>query len=149
MRIISDITGLEYSSIEECEKAEKEYKTKQELKAKEEAEKTANISKRKKELAKEIDDASAKLEEANKLYEVAKSKAAEILEKSNKEVKDILDTASKEVKEAEKKKFEAILKFNKEFGTYTTTYTGEKAAEEYYRSIKRFDDIFKDIWKSF
>lgn len=147
MKIISELTGKEYNTPEECLKAEELYKKEQKKRADEESKKLSEISKQKKELANAIEDADKDLSEANKLYEVAKNKAAEILEKSNKEVRDILDSAKKLVKAAEEKKLNAVLKFNKEFGPYTTKYTGEKAAEEFNRSLKRFDNIFDDFFK--
>lgn len=145
MKYFSEITKQTYDSPEECLKAEKNYKAEQKKKADAEATRLANISKEKKELARLVEDADARLTEANKLYEVAQNKAAEILEKSNKEVRDILDAAKKEVKAAEQAKLDAILAFNKKFGTYTTTYTGEKAAEEFNRSMNRFDNIFGNL----
>lgn len=144
MLYFSELTKETYSSPEACMEAEKNYKKEQ---ADLEAKKSAS-TKRKKELAKSIEDADSKLTEANELYEVARQKAAEILDKSNKEAKQILDDAQDLVKQAQKNKLDAILNFNKEFGTYTTTYTGERAASEFNNTMRRFDDTFKFIWKS-
>lgn len=138
MRIYSDITKKFYDNVKACEEAESAFEKEKE-----------NTGKRKKELAKAIENADTKLTEANKLYEAAKLRAADILEKSNKEVKEILDTAENEVKTAEQEKLNAVMNFNKEFGTYTTTLTGEKAAEEYNKSLSRFDNIIDSIFKRF
>lgn len=135
MKITSEITGKEYPTVEACLKAEKVFKA-------EEEKKLANTSKRKKELASKVELADKQLSEANKLYEIAKTKATEILEKANKEVKEILTASKEQVKKAEEDKFNAVMEFNKEFGVYTTTVTGEKAAEELEKSLKRFDEIF-------
>lgn len=147
MKITSELTGKEYQTVEECLKAEKEYNDRKEKLKQEEDRKQANLSKRKKALANEIDKADKALTEANKLYEVARGRAAEILEKSNKEVKEIMDTAEQEVKKAERDRLNAIIAFNKEFGTYTTSITGERAAEQFEKSLQRFDNLFGDIFK--
>ena len=149
MRIISDITGKTYPSVEECLKAEQAYQAEQK-KIKDELTKRQNeVSKEKKELSKAIELAEQEVSEANKLYEVAKTKAAEILEKSNKEVEDILKVARDSVKKAEQKRLDAVMAFNKKFGTYTTTVTGEKAAEEFNKSVSRLNNVFADIMRSF
>lgn len=106
-------------------------------------------SKHKKELANAIEDADKKLNEANRLYDVAKQKAADILEKSNKEVKEILETAEKEVKKVNEEKLNAILAFNKEFGEYSVTYTGEKAAIEYNNILKSFQSDLRRFFNNF
>lgn len=150
MKYFSEITNKQYDTPEECVKAEKEFKAQEKKLEEETSKRNAEISKDKKELAKAITDAETKLSEANKLYEVAQQKAADILEKSNKEVTDILETARTAVKKAEEEKLDAILNFNKKYGTYTTTYTGEKAVEEFNRSMSRFrrtvDSFLKNFW---
>lgn len=149
MRIYSDLLGKPFDTEAECLKAEKEYKDKQrkiqdeinravaEKKAKEEAE---NVSK--KEMAKSIETAQSKVDEANSLYEAAKTKAQSILDDAKKHAKEILDAAKLKVREAETAKYEAISAFNKKFGPYTTTLTGEKAANE----LKRAFDKISDFW---
>ena len=149
MKIYSEITKELYDSVEECKKAEKAVEDKHALEVKEKEEKLANESKRKKELSKAIEQAEEKVKIANNLYETAKTKAAKILEDSNKQVKDILEKAEKDVKEAEEAKFEAIMNFNKEFGKYTVTLTGEKAIEELNKSLKRFDSIARNFLNTF
>lgn len=149
MKITSELTGKEYKTVEECLKAEEEFREKEREIAKKEAIKLNELTKNKKELAKAIEDADEKVNEANKLYEVAKQKAADILDKSNKEVEKILSEASKKVKEAEEEKLNALMKFNKEFGTYKTVITGEKAAEEYKKAVDRFNNSFNSVFKDF
>lgn len=147
MKYYSELLTATFNTEKECLEAEKKYKEEKDKKEKEEAARVANISKRKKELSKAIEDADAKVAEANKLYSVAKDQAAEILEKSNKQVREILDQAEANVKEAQKEKLNAILAFNKEFGSYKVTYTGEKAAEEFNRSFDRFNSTLMNFFK--
>ena len=101
----------------------------------------------KKELSKEIELADEKLSEANRLYDIAKEKASKIISDANKQAKEILDIAKDEVRKASEEKFSAIAKWNNKFGTYTTTVTGEKAAEELRRTFNQFDDYFSKFFK--
>ena len=111
--------------------------------------KAQQTEKTKKELAKAIENADEKINEANKLYEIAQQKAADILEKSNKEAKKVLDDAKEKVKQAEDEKLKALIEFNKRFGTYSKTITGEKAAEEYKKAVDRFNNSFESVFKDF
>lgn len=147
MKITSELTGKEYKTVDECLKAEEEYKKGLEEKATTEAKKLNELGKEKKLLAKAIEEAEDKVREAENLYEVARQKAADILDESNKQVEKILSDAREKVKQAEEEKLNAVMKFNKEFGTYKTVITGEKAAEEYNKAVKRFDNMFKDFMK--
>ncbi len=138
MKYYSEKLNKFYDSVDECTKAEEEEDLKQ-----------SNISKQKKELSKAIEDADNKLKEANKLYHIAQDKAKEILEKSNKEIHDILDVAEENVKKAEEEKLNAIIKFNKEFGSYKVALTNEDAMDAFDRSFERFDKTIKNIFKNF
>lgn len=128
MKIYSEITKNLYDTEKECLEAEKEFKREKD---------TAELSK--KAAAKAIEDAQTKLDEANALYDAAKEKAAKMLEESNKEITKLLNDAESVVKKAEDEKLNAVLEFNKKYGTYKTTLTGEKAAEAYKRSLDRFN----------
>lgn len=153
MRVYSDLLNKPFDTEEECIKAEKAFKAEQkrqqeeidrivaERKAKEEA---LNVSK--KELSKAIEDATKKADEANSLYEAVKEKAQSILNEAKKQANDLLESARAKVREAEKEKYEAIAAFNKKFGTYTTTLTGEKAAKEYNNVVRRFSDFWNSFW---
>ena len=110
---------------------------------------TVPYSKRKRELAEAIEKAEEKVDEANKLYEIAQQQASEILKQANKEATDIVSKAKAKVQVAENLKLDALLNFTKEFGVYTTTYSGNKAIEEYRKATKRFDDAFKSFWTNF
>ena len=56
--------------------------------------------------------------------------------------KEVLDLAATKVKEATKKKTQAIVAFNKEFGPYVTSITGVKAADEFNRTINAINELF-------
>ena len=142
MRYVSDKTGKTYNTLEEAVEAEKEFDKEQETKSK----KLTETSKRKKELSKAIEEANKKVAEANKAYDVAKEQAAQILEEAKLEIKETMEAAEKEVKEAQEDKFNAVRAFNKEFGTYTTTITGEQAAEEFEKAIKKFNSMFHNMF---
>ena len=103
----------------------------------------------KKELAKKIEAATAEVDEANEVYEAAKEKAKAILEEAKSKANEILSAAKKKVREAEQKRYEAVSAFNKKFGPYTTTLTGDKAANEYNRTLKRINDSILNFWDSF
>lgn len=149
MKVYSEQTKEFYDTIEACEEAEKKYQEEKQALEEKKAEEAALVSKEKKELSKAIEDADKELTLANELYEKARDKAAEILDKSNKEASKILDDAGVAVKKAEEKRLAAIIAFNKKFGKYTKTITGEKAAEEFNKSVKRVDDLFKSIFRGF
>lgn len=154
MKFISE-DGKEYASVKECIEADKKFKevqkkAEEEKKAEEnklQEEKTALIAK-KKEKSKAIEDATDKLEEKQKLYQVAKKKAEQIIRDANKEAENVLKEAAKEVEKASEERMNAVISFNKDFGPYRTTLTGKDAAEEFNRFLfgdsllSHFIDIF-------
>lgn len=149
MKYYSEILNKYFNNEKECLEAEKLHKSEQlklENKLKQSLEdkkiKDQERSNLKKRFAKAIEDAERELEEANKLYDIAKDEAKAILEKSNKEAKEVLDLAATKVKEATKKKTQAIVAFNKEFGPYVTSITGVKAADEFNRTINAINELF-------
>lgn len=149
MKIYSEVTKQFYDTVNACEEAETEFKKQEEEQAAKKEKEAALVSKEKKELSKAIEDADKELTLANELYEHARAKAADILDKSNKEASKILEDAGSAVKKAEEKRLAAIVEFNKKFGKYTKTITGEKAAEEFNKAIKRVDDLFKSAFNHF
>lgn len=156
MKYFSEKLNTTFDTPEACIKAEKQFeedqiKIKEELEkaVKEKEKKEQELAKNKKEAAKAIEVATNKLDEANKLYEAAKEKAAIILDESNKEATKILDAAAVKVREAEEERLNAILAFNKKYGTYTTTLTGAQAAEAYKKSIRSLNDTVRSIFKNF
>lgn len=156
MKFYSELTKKTYDTEKECLSAESDYKKEQERiqaeinkaveerKAKEEA-----LNASKKELAKAIEIATSEVEEANSVYEAAKEKATSILDEAKKKANDILDAAKVKVREAEQKKYEAVAAFNRKFGPYSVTLTGEKAANEYNKTLKRINDSISNFWNSF
>lgn len=102
---------------------------------------------RRKELADYVERSERDLDEANKQYSLAQDKAAEILEDANEKASEILRKARAGVKAAERIRRDAILAFNKEFGTYTATYSGQKAIDEFNRSMSRFMNPLTDFFK--
>lgn len=167
MKYYSEKLNKHFNTEKECLKAEKQYeREKQFIKnnkslnefetpeeiAKDKVNKSL-VSKEKKEYADKIKLAEEKLDEANNEYSIAQDKAAKILEESNKQIKEILDSAKNKVTEAERARRDALLEFNKKFGVYTAHYTGEKAIEEFNKSITRFNepiyDLFRYFWKLF
>ena len=146
MKFMSDFKELEgkiYNSINECKDAESAV-----LKQREElANKERDKSKLKKKFADEIDKAEEAVKAAYKEYDVAKEKAAKILEDSNKQVLEIINAAKDVVNKAEKAKLDAITAFNKEFGAYQKVYTGEQARAELERFNSNLNSLFGDLFK--
>lgn len=146
MKIVGN-DGKTYDSVEACLQAEKELEAAQARKEQEEAEKKSAISARKKELATCVKEAEDKLAAAQTDLEEAREAARKIVEEAQAKAKDIVRVAADAYKEASTARYQAIREFNKEFGTYTTTYTGQKALEEYRRTLNHFDDLFNNIFK--
>lgn len=96
----------------------------------------------KKVLSKKIEDADKLVDSAYKEYEDAKSRATEILEKSNQQVADILNEAKAKISKAEKERTNAIVAFNQKYGTYRVNYTGERAKNESERINRMINDVF-------
>jgi len=138
-------------------KAEEEAKAKEEAAAKEEEQRKEAlnlISKEKKELSKAIEDAGAKVIEAENEYELAytafQKKVVEAKEAYDKAIAEAREStiipASTKVNDAKKEKYEAVKAFNNKFGTYTVKYTGEQAYKEMQQTINEFNKIFNSIW---
>ena len=135
MRYYSDITNKFYDKEEELNKAEETAL----------AEKK-KISSDKKILSKEIEEAEKALDVAYSNYENAKIEAQKVLKEAEQKAKCILDAARDSIVLSKNKHKEAIQKFTNKYGVYTTTYTGKRAEEEYLKTLKRFDDIFRNFW---
>ena len=134
MKYFSELLNKPFDTEKECLDAEAKYQQSKDA-----------VSKRKKELSKAIEDADNKITEANKAYDIAREKAKDILEKTNKEITELLDKAEKAVTDAEQEKLDAVKAFTKEFGTYKVNLTGEKAVDEFNRSLNRFNNFFKSF----
>lgn len=156
MRIIGK-DGQEYKSEKECLIADKKYdeaiklaqeKKEQERREIEEkiAEEKALYNQKKKEAAKAVEDANAKLEEARKVYGVARKKAEDILRAANKEAEDILLVAAKEMEKASEERMNAVAKFTKDYGVYKTVLTGNDAVDEYNRIVDNINSVFNKVF---
>lgn len=97
------------------------------------------VSARKKELSKCIEDADDALDLAHQMLAEAKVKCKEILDTANKEVSEVMNGATKAVKEAEIVRIKAVEEFNKEFGPFKVSYTGDRARREMERAFDTTD----------
>ena len=151
MRYFSDKLNKFFETEEECKNAEKETadvtenKDTCECKVKDTPIASKEVSQKsvKKQLLTNIDSCRNAVDKAYSDYEIAKDKAAKILEESNKQVEDILNPAKDNIKKAQEAWYKAIDEFNNKFGPYVLYYTGERAAKEYVRLNHIFNDIFK------
>jgi hypothetical protein len=96
----------------------------------------------KKELSNAIEKADLKLDEAYKNYDAVREAAAKILDESNKQVEKMLKDAKQIITSAEQERTNAIVEFNKQFGTYKFNYTGDRAKRESQRVNKMVEDLF-------
>ena len=149
MKYYSEKLEKTFNSEKECLDAEAKYEREKRDRQIELDKAVAESNKTKKELSRVIENAQAEVDEANSLYDVAKEKAQQILKEANIKASDILNAAKEKVKVAEEKKYKAVADFNKKFGPYSTTLTGDRAANEYKKILKGFDNVFSDLWSSF
>lgn len=120
------------------------------LKAEEEEKKQQAIAETsRKEMAKNIEEANNRIDKAYQEYEVAKKQVDDLIAETRQKVKSILDPAKKEISDAENARMEAIKEFNKKYGVYTETLSGDKAVAQYNRVLNNFNDAFESIWKPF
>ena len=141
--------GKEYSTVDECIKADEEFDAQQEQNKLAEIEKKTALSKKKKEMADAIQVAEDEVSLALTDYDKAKEKANTLISEAKEEAKGILKEAAKKYDEAINKRYEALKKFNEEFGAYTTTYTGKRAQEEYDRAMRKLDRWFNNFFFPF
>lgn len=146
MKYFSEKLSKLFDSEEQLFQAEAEENDRQEKERIAKAER----SKQKKEYADKIEKAQSDVDKAYEDLETAKEEVREILEASNARMNKILNEAKDKVRAAEKTKMDALSEFNKRFGAYTTSYTGEKAEAEYNKLLKKFDTgWFDDFFKVF
>lgn len=96
-------------------------------------------------LAKAVEDAEKDLDEAYAGLEEAKKKVAELQKEYDEKVDAIMNPARELIKECTKVRADAIKTFNDKFGVYTTTYTGNKALNEF----AKIDSMMNQLWKKF
>lgn len=109
------------------------------------AEETKNAE-TKKILANRIKTAETKLDEANKHLDDITLECDKLIKECNEKVDKMLKEAQNSVASAKKARYEAIENFNKKFGTYTTSYTGEQAQKEWDRIVERMHTIPRWFW---
>lgn len=134
----SEQTGKYYDTEKECHKAETELA----IQKREEEQTKNSISKHKKELADKIELADSKVSEAYKHLEVCRQDAKKILDDAKKQAEGIIAGAKEELRKCQKEKYDTLAEFNKEFGPYTTTYSGSKALDEIRVANSLFTDLF-------
>lgn len=135
MRFYSDELKKFFDTEEQClaeeEKARAEAEEKKVTKAK---------------LAKAVEDAEKDLDEAYAGLEEAKQKVAELQKEYDDKVDAIMNPARDLIKECVKARAEAIKEFNDNFGVYTTTYTGNKALNEFAKTANMIDQLWKRFY---
>ena len=135
MRFYSDELKKFFDTEEQClaeeEKARVEAEEKKVTKAK---------------LAKAVEDADKALDEAYENLKWAKEKVAELQKEFDDKVDAIMNPVHDEIKECTKARADAIKEFNDNFGVYTTTYTGNKALNEFAKTASIIDQFWKRFY---
>lgn len=139
--------GKTYNTVDECMKADEAFDKAIVEKEKQETEAKNALSLRKKEKANAIQAADEELNLAQVEYDKVRAEAKKVIEEAQVKAKNMIKVAADKYREASDNKYKAIREFNKEFGTYTTTYTGQKALEEYNRITSQFNDFFDNFFK--
>ena len=126
------------------EQLNKLFDSEKELKAAEKSFEDKNLQKEntKKELSTKIESAEAALDAAHKNYEAVREEAAKLMDDSNKQIIKMMNEAKAQITAAEKARTDAIVEFNRQFGTYRANYTGERAKRESDRINKIVNDLF-------
>jgi chromosome segregation ATPase len=96
-------------------------------------------------LAKAVEDAEKELDKAYAALKTAEEKVEELQKEYDDKVDAIMTPAHDKIKECAKARAEAIKQFNDNFGAYTTTYSGNKALNEFVK----IDDMINQFWKRF
>lgn len=131
MKFYSEELKQFFDSEQECLEREEEARKKKE---------SAKSVKAK--FAKAVEDADESLSAAYEDLESAKNKVAELQKEYDEKVDAIMKPATDAVKKCTQARFDAIEEFNKRYGTYTTTYTGNKALNELCKTLDFIDTIF-------
>lgn len=97
-------------------------------------------------LAKAVEDADKALDNAYECLGEAKKKVAELQKEYDEKVDAIMNPARDLIKECTKARAEAIKAFNDKFGVYTTTYTGNKALNEFAKTANMIDQFWKRFY---
>lgn len=142
MKIIG-LDGKEYQTVEQCEAADTEFeaarKAEEESAQKEAENEKALASKQKKDLAEKIDNAQQSYNETLDYYLRVKQEAEDNVKKARAEANKTIREAAKEVEKASSARMEAIAEFNRMYGPYRTSLTGDAAKREFDRIMDMFD----------
>ncbi len=141
MKYYSEKLDKMFDSEDDLFKAEEE-KAENELAV--EKEKTA-LSKAKKAEADKVQLTDKEVDEAQENLKKVREEAQAKIDAARKEAEDMLKEAYKKLSVAQEHRFEALKAFNEKFGPYKTYYTGEKAYNEFQKTLRYFDNIFNDF----
>lgn len=97
-------------------------------------------------LAKEVEDADKALDEAYEGLKLAKEQVEELQKEYDQKVDEIMNPARDRVRECIKLRADAIKNFNDNFGVYTTTYSGNKALNEFAKTAAMIDNFWKRFY---
>lgn len=147
--VITGKDGKTYNTVDECLAADEKFDENKKQQALVEAEKKNAISARKKELAANVQTAEDKVSEALDNYERVREEAHKKVAEAQADANKMLKEAEQKYTDASNERYEALKNFNKEFGAYTTTYTGKQALEEYNRVSKSMSRVFDNMCKWF
>lgn len=104
----------------------------------------------KKQLAADVEEAEKALAEANSNLAIAEKEVEKLSREYLKACEDILGPAKQRVQEAQRAKYDAISRFNQEYGAYQVMYTGSRAADEMIRAINEMNvrtaNMFRRFW---
>ncbi len=130
-----------FENEESLNSAEAKYDEEQQEKERIEKDKKAE----KKRLAKLIEDAEADIDKARDELVKVKEEAMTIVKATEATVNEMLKDAEDKITEAQERRYEAIKNFNEKFGTYTKTYTGDKAYNEFKRNADLMGLLFNHL----
>lgn len=145
MKYYSEILDQMFDSGEALIDAEMAHVNKLEREEAERKAKESAMTNRKKELAKNIEACEVNLEAAYKQLEEAKRNAQSIIDAATKQAQETVKPAIDAVNTLQRDRVRAISAFNKEFGPFKTTYTGDKAQQELERMNKLFNRFFESF----
>lgn len=81
--------------------------------------------------AKAVEDADKAVDNAYEALKNAKAEVQKLQEEYDKKVDSIMNPVREHLKLMQKERADAIRAFNEKYGVYTTTYTGNKALNEF------------------
>ena len=143
MKFYSEKLSKLYETEAELKTAEEKYEKQLQEKKEAEEKRKNEIVNEKKALAKAVDEADACVDAARENYKKVKAEPVKIIEEAYEKAEKLLEPAENAVQEAQKTKYNAVVEFNKKYGPYTESYTGDKAYNEFKKTSEWFDDLFR------